>query len=77
MYKGSIYYLENGARIRDEKSEFGAASALHGGIAYVTGDGTYFYYTNPDGNKIKDVTAYYGGFAYIEMGATVELKQDV
>ena len=62
----------------DERSDFGSASALHGGIAYVTGDGSYLAYTNSqNGPNINQIFAYYGGFAYIEEGATVELKSNV
>ena len=78
MHKGAIYYLEEGARIRDLRSDYGYASALHGGVAFVTGDGTYFHYASGDSEPyIEQVKAYYGGFAYVEHGATVEVKTEV
>ena len=44
----------------------------------MTGDGTYFLYSNvASGPYIEQVYAYYGGFAYVEQGATVELKTEV
>ena len=44
----------------------------------MTGDGTYFHYKNAaTGPYIEQVNAYYGGFAYVEHGATVELKTEV
>jgi len=39
--RGAIYHLENGARLRDSHGDYRRNSALEGGIAYLSGDGTY------------------------------------
>ena len=45
--KGAIFYLEKGARISDKNSDYRDCSALEGGLAYVTGHGTYLHLSEP------------------------------
>lgn len=39
--KGAIFYLEAGARLIDLQSDYESCSAMSGGLAFVTGHGTY------------------------------------
>ena len=55
--KGAIFYLEEGARLRDESSDYYKCSALSGGLAYLTGHGTYLKITSPD-STISKIYAY-------------------
>lgn len=43
MEKGAIFYLEEGARLTEMKSVYEDCSALSGGLAYITGHGTYLH----------------------------------
>lgn len=47
IYRGSIFYLEKGAQLKDKSSTYSQNSALEGGIAYLTGDGTYLRIDSP------------------------------
>ena len=71
--KGAIFYLEEGARLYDKGSEYYKCSALQGGLAYLTGHGTYLKLYEPD-TTITKIYGYQGGAFYIEKGATVELE---
>ena len=57
--------------MRETGSRFSQNSALNGGIAYVTGHGTYLHFQSS--SEIRDINAYYGGMFYVEKGATVEV----
>lgn len=74
--KGAIFYLEEGARLRDYNSDYDKCSALSGGLAYVTGHGTYFQIKSPI-KTIRSLNAYQGAVVYVEKGATVEFRDGV
>ena len=74
--KGAVFFLEEGARLRDEASDYSDCSALAGGLAFVTGHGTYLKITKPRG-YITSMFAYQGGVFYAEKGATVEMTEAV
>lgn len=74
--KGAIFYLEEGARLRDFNSDFDKCSALSGGLAYLTGHGTYLQIKSPK-KIIRSLNAYQGAVVYLEKGATVEITGGV
>ena len=76
MEKGGIFYLEEGARVQDLRSDYTECSALAGGLAFVTGHGTYLQIKTPSA-YITKMYAYQGGVLYIEKGATVEMTDSV
>lgn len=74
--KGGIFFLEEGARLRDYRSDYDKSSAIRGGLAYVTGYGTYLHIESPSGS-INNMKAYKGAVFYIENGATVRVNTAV
>ena len=49
---------------------------MQGGIAYVSGHGSYLLVDNPNAD-ITEVYGYQGGLMFIEKGATVEMKNQI
>lgn len=72
--QGSIFYLENNARVDETNSTFTSNSALEGGIAYLKGDGTYLKISNVKFPFIKNTFAYYGAIVFATDGATAEIS---
>lgn len=70
--KGAVFYLEKGAQLYDTGSFYQTNSALEGGLAYLTDDGTYLYIDNPSGD-MSLIRAYYGAIVFATRGATAHL----
>ena len=76
MHKGAIYHIQKGGRVYDRQSNYGSSSALYGGIAFVTGDGSYLEIDSPT-EKFLNIRAYNGGLFYIEDGGTVLVQKNI
>ena len=70
--KGSIYFLERGAKVKDERGNYSNNSAMRGGFAYIKDPETYFVFTKP-ATKLLNTRAYFGGIFYLEKGAIARL----
>ena len=76
MHRGAIYHIQKGGRVYDRQSNYGSSSALYGGLAFVTGDGSYLEIDSPT-DKLMNIRAYNGGLFYIEDGGTVLLQKNI
>lgn len=73
--RGSVFYLEKGARLKDTTSSYSGLSAIEGGVAYIDGDGTYL--TIQQAKLVKTIYAYYGAIVYVINGATAEITTQI